>query len=763
MHLAPAEGESAIDFQVRVRQAFNLARPGTILEFGPGHFDFTAGLSVSASHVIVRGAGMDATELDFSASDSAEGILATGDHFLVEDLAVLEPPGDGVKAVGIDGFTARRVRVEWASFADPNNGPYGIYPVLSQNVRIEYCHVRGAEDAAIYVGQSSNALVQYNYVDGNVAGIEIENTIHAEVRNNVATENAAGILVFDLEGLSQAGHSTSVHDNWVYDNNGVNFGHGFLALVPSGTGVLIVSTDDVEIFENDIHDHRSVGIGVISYELGFLPFDPLEYDAWPETIHVHDNRLSNNGRSPNGVVASVVAFQFFPDKIPHVFWDSITPNTGAPAYAPLPGRVYETGPYAGFPLDALKVCVHGNTRDDEPPEYALNQQLFGTMGLGPDGTRYDAAFFDCVHPPVDPVVIPPQPPVPELADELSPEETEALCSAETVGPNWAAFEANCPVLSDYNLFEGNDPRGPALGGGLWYDLTTPLFSDYAKKYRFVFVPPGEAAAYDPEGVFDFPVGTIIAKTFSFDVPDDTEHVVETRLLVRRESGWKSLVYLWDAGVDEAVYTPEGAVVEVTLRHPDDGAPRTIQYGVPDVNQCAGCHEGNADPMDVIGPKARLLNRPAPLTKDRNQLVQWEAAGILTGLPPLESVDRLATWNDPWAWSLEERARAYLESNCAHCHRPGGRAGFTSLWLDVGTTAPFNLGFCKSPIAAGVGAGGLDFDVVPGSSAESILSFRMASATPAVEMPELAKAIVHDQGVALVNAWIDSLEPAGCGD
>jgi len=763
IHLSPLAGEPAADFQVRVRQAFNLAQPGTILEFGVGDFAFTAGLSVTASHVIVRGQGMAVTTLDFSASDAAEGILITGDHFTIHDLAVLDPPGDGVKAVGIDGFTAKRVRVEWSSVADPNNGPYGIYPVLSQNVLIEACHVRGAEDAAIYVGQSSNILVQYNYVDGNVAGIEIENSIGADVHFNVATENAAGILVFDLPGLSQAGHSTRVHDNWIFDNNTVNFGHGFLALVPSGTGMLIVSTDDVEIFGNEIHDNRSVGVGVISYELSFLPFPP-SFDAWPEMINVHDNAMSNNGQSPDGVVANVVAFQFNPEKIPHIFWDGITPtdkSVAGPPFPPLPGRVDASG----FPLPDLQMCVRNNTRDGDTPEQIATQHVFGTMALGPDGTHYDANSFDCTHPTVPPVQIPEPPPIPELAGQLTPAETEALCSAAVAGVNWAAFEANCPLLSDYNLFQGNDPRGPVVEAGLEYELTTPLFSDYANKYRFVFVPPGAAAAYRPEAVFDFPIGTIISKTFGFDLPAGGERVVETRLLIRRAAGWRALVYLWDGLMTTATYTPEGAIVEVTFQHPADspGVGRVIDYGVPDTNQCAGCHKGIADDMNLIGVKARLLNRPHPAdpVNGTNQLTEWETAGILTGLPALGTVDRLPVWNDPSDGTLGERARAYLESNCAHCHRPNGRAGFTSLWLNIQTAEGFNLGFCKSPIAAGPGAGGLTFDIVPGSAAESILSFRLDSAVPAVEMPELAKAIVHDEGVALVNSWIDTLTPAGC--
>lgn len=734
IYLAPDAGESAADFQVRVRQAFSLAQPGTVLEFGEGTFTFTSGLLVSASHVTVRGQGMHATMLDFDASSSAEGILATGDHFLIHDLAVLDPPGDGVKAVGIDGFTARRVRVEWSNFADPNNGPYGIYPVLTENILIELCHVRGAEDAAIYVGQSSNALVRNNWVDRNVAGIEIENTIHADVHGNVATENAAGILVFDLTGLSQAGRSTRVHHNWVYDNNGVNFGHGFLALVPSGTGVLVVSTDDVEIFENQVYDNATLGIGVISYELSLLPFPP-GFDAWPETVHVHDNQLSNNAYAPQGQIGQVIAFQFYPQDPPEILWDGIT----NPAL---------TQPDGTLPLD-LRLCVEDN-----------GAASFGSLKVPASGDRFDETPHACSHPPVPPVVIPEPAPLPDAEEVLSPEETAALCGASPAGVNWPAFEADCPRLADYHLFVGNDPRGPVVERGLEYELTTPLFSDYANKYRFVFLPPGTAAAYQPDTVFDFPVGTIISKTFAFDLPGGGEQVVETRLLIRRESGWKSLVYLWDALMTEATFTPEGAIAEITFQHPD-GAPRTIDYEVPDVNQCAGCHQGVSDAMNVIGPKARLLNRPVPADPaGPNQLVEWELAGILTGLPDLAVVDRLPAWDDPADGTLGERARAYLESNCAHCHRPEGRAGFTSLWLTDATPEGFNLGICKSPIAAGVGAGGLDFDIVPGDPDASILAFRMDSAQPAIEMPELAKAIVHDAGVALVRDWIATL-PGSC--
>jgi uncharacterized repeat protein (TIGR03806 family) len=565
-----------------------------------------------------------------------------------------------------------------------------------------------------------------------VAGIEIENTINAEVRWNVATENTGGILVFDLPGPSQAGAGTSVHHNWVYSNNGPNFGSGVVGLVPPGSGILVLSTDDVEIYENEVHDNITGGIAVLSYQLTLLPV-PAGFDPYPERHYIHDNVMQNNGTSPQGTIGQVIALQFGLGQgasIPDIIWD----RNMNPALVQPDGELPPN----------LKFCVQNN-----------GSASFGTMAAPPSGDRFDLTPYDCTHPAVPRVQIRDALPLPPGQQQLTPAQTAALCGAQPAGVNWPAYEANCPALSDYNLFVSNDPRGPVVERGVEYDLTTPLFSDYANKYRFAFVPLGAAAVYDPDQVMDFPEGTIITKTFAFDTAAG-EELVETRLLIRRASGWRALVYVWDATMTEAFLTPEGGVVNVTFNHPD-GNPRTIDYVIPDVNQCAGCHAGINEPMDLIGPKARLLNRPAP-GGGPNQLDAWTSAGILTGAPAPAGAPRLPVWDDPNDGTLEERARAYLESNCAHCHRPTGRAGFTSLWLDIATPVGFNTGICKTPIAAGVG--GLVYDVVPGDPDQSILVFRMESVVPSVQMPELAKVIPHDAGNALVRDWVTGL-PGSC--
>ncbi len=742
--LAPTPGESALAFETRVRRAVNLSTPGTILEFGEGTFVMTQGLTFAESHVTVRGQGMDKTIFDFSGASGAQAFSAFGDEFLIHDLRIMNPPGDGVKADAVDGVTIRRVWVEWESFADPNNGPYGVYPVNSENVLVEYCYIKGAEDTGIYVGQSNNAVVRFNYLEGNVAGIEIENTTNSDVHHNIATGNTAGILVFDDPGINRVGGTARVHHNWLYDNNGPNFGSSpLLVLVPSGIGILVMAMDNVEIFENDIYDNLTSGIALISFELTLLPYDPA-FDVFPETIHVHHNRMNNNSAIPQNLIGQVIAFQFQND-LPDAWWDRIrNPD-------------YGLGPEELLP-DPLRVCFHDNEAG------ADGDHPWGVLGTAfPGVDRYDEAPFDCEHPPIAPIVLRDRLPLPEGSEPLSPEETAALCGADPgSGPNWGAIEANCPNLSDYNLFAGNDPRGPATERGVLYDLTTPLFSDYANKYRFAFVPEGETATYNAADVFDFPVGTIITKTFTFDLPGGGEQIVETRLLIHREAGWKALVYLWNEDETEAAFTPEGAAVAVDLLR-TDGSEASIVYEVPDANQCAGCHTGFNDPMDVIGPKARLLNRPDPgdATGTTNQLVTWHDLGILDVAVVPENEPRLPVWDDPTDGTLAERARAYLESNCAHCHSPVGRAGFTSLWLQAAQPENFNLGICKHPIAAGPGSGGFTFDIVPGNPAESILVFRMDSAVPPIEMPELAKAIVHDEGVALMTDWIGSMPLDEC--
>lgn len=340
-------------------------------------------------------------------------------------------------------------------------------------------------------------------------------------------------------------------------------------------------------------------------------------------------------------------------------------------------------------------------------------------------------------------------------------------TARASGPvDDAALMADPParVLSAYNLFRDGRAQVPN-DRVVPYDLITPLFSDYAHKFRFVHVPAGRSITYTDDGAFRFPVGAVLVKTFAYPAdfrrPAENVRLIETRLLIRRANGWKTLPYVWNAAMTEARLKVGGKRVPVTWID-TAGQHRDITYRVPNTNQCKACHILGADispQVTPIGPKARNLNRDYDYATGReNQLAHWTRLGILTGAPSPDRAPRVARWDDPAAGSLEARARGYLDVNCGHCHNPRGPARTSGLYLTVTEHRPIHWGVMKPPVSAGRGTGGRGHDIVPGKPDRSILTFRMESTDPGVMMPELGRSIVHDEGVALIRKWIAGLDP-----
>jgi len=312
-----------------------------------------------------------------------------------------------------------------------------------------------------------------------------------------------------------------------------------------------------------------------------------------------------------------------------------------------------------------------------------------------------------------------------------------------------------------------------------YDLNTPLFSDYAHKLRTVWLPPGTTAGYSANASFEFPVGTIISKTFYYPRARDSAAVartydqsrdfsgggldlanvrlIETRLLVRREDGWVAFPYVWNAQQTDAELARTGDELPLELEA-NGGEREAFTYVVPNENQCAGCHVTNLKTRSIapIGLKARHINRDYPYPAgSENQLAHLTRIGYLGGAPPAAQAPRNANWLDD-SQPLAARARAYLDVNCSHCHNPAGPANTTALSFDTETPVDRHLGVCKPPVAAGRGTGDHLFDIVPGHPDDSILPFRMASREPGVMMPEQGRGTVHREGLALVRAWIESL-------
>ncbi len=353
----------------------------------------------------------------------------------------------------------------------------------------------------------------------------------------------------------------------------------------------------------------------------------------------------------------------------------------------------------------------------------------------------------------------------------------ASATAQAPAPvNDAAIMAARPAatLSAYRLFRDAGARDPNARVTP-YDLNTALYSDGALKFRYVYIPAGAQAQYNAEGVFEFPVGTVLVKTFAFaeDMREPTRNVrfLETRLLIRRANGWVALPYVWNAEQTEARLSVIGADVAVNFTN-EEGQAIALDWAVPNVNQCSGCHARNGE-VTPIGPSARNLNRGPiirvdpdffernpeghPVAGGTDQLRQWRNLGLLDRVP--DNAPRVPNAYDATA-PRADRARAYLDVNCAHCHNPEGPAHTSGLDLRWSQSDPALWGVLKRPVAAGRGSAGFEFSIEPGHPERSILVHRMNSTDPGVMMPELGRTLVDERGVALMREWIAGMEDDG---
>jgi parallel beta-helix repeat protein len=366
------------------------ASPGSTVAFGEGVFHFKTGLSLDVDDVRVIGLGRDKTILSFAGqSDGAQGLLVTADGFTLEDLSVEDPRGDAVKIEGANRVVIRRTRVAWTGGPNETNGAYGLYPVQCKNVLIEDSLVSGASDAGIYVGQSQNVVVRRNRAENNVAGIEIENCKKADVYDNTATANTGGILVFNLPGLQTGnGATTRVYQNKIYANNTDNFAPkgNIVGVVPAGTGVVVLASHEAEFFANEIRDHRSANVGVISYLTLEIPITDASYDPFPTGIDFHDNQISGVSEGPNGALGLLLLVSLgeihATGSVPDIVWDGIRD----------PRRMVgdEYGP-------ADRLCFRNN-----------GDANFININVPPNDARLPAtelAPFACTHAALAPVVL----------------------------------------------------------------------------------------------------------------------------------------------------------------------------------------------------------------------------------------------------------------------------------------------------------------------------------------------------------------------
>lgn len=910
--------EPGPDATHRALEAFIAARPGDTIQFAKGFFELTTGLIMQNTEgVTIRGMGRDETVLSFRNSDTAEGMLITNvPGIVIEGLTVIDTPGDGVKVKGSNHVTYRNMRAMWSSDGvlagpdnyqsviqvdcpadpraphaytpSPQNGRYGVYPVESRNVLVEGVEVVGASDAGIYVGQSEDVIVRDSRAAYNVAGFEIENTDRADMYGNLAECNTGGYLVFDLPNLSLYGDGTRVFDNVARNNNIDNFAAaGIVGAVPPGTGMLILGYDRVEVFGNEIRDHNTGSILVVSHEMIEVPED-RRLDLYAEGVHIHDNIMINGGGNPPLPDIESLLQGDLTSAMPtlvrlknrgygaHIVWDGLFDDLAADcaypvdaAGEPVPADEYGEPQYRGsdpnpdcrynaYKFDprgerlkpSMWLCIENNQFSQENPLVANFVNFHGMRGLELLDLLFDpslmtwqgllnvlnglpgwvgsnnlkphqcSAQYGETLPRLAAVEIEPYVPGEGGFEPPTEEEILAACERDTGSAvNREALQAyDCPLLSHYNLFaDSEDPRSMPNDGGVPFVLNSKLFSDYSVKYRVAFLPPGEAAQFRDaaDGVnqaIEFPVGTVIAKTFAF--PDErtgSENVVETRLLIKRRNPegavrWDGLPYIWETTEDGqrvARLALGGGTAAVAWHYRDPATGRLYQgstenYAIPHANQCVTCHAGDDRPTGAppIGPKPRNLNRayaPEALLGTHtaqgqfpqvNQIAYWREHSLLVGGPDdlgvdpntgiAANVERLPRFNvagdaghlGGTPEDIEARARAYLEINCAYCHNPNGNASNTGLFLDSLREVNVNYGICKTPVAAGSGSGGREHDIVPGDADASIMPYRMASLDPEAKMPPLARSVADQEGVSLVQQWIDtvvdgSYADAGC--
>ncbi len=378
------------DAQDALLTALIEAQPNDVIFVEEGRYDIDGQLSLDVDNVTIRGAGQNRTILSFrNLTVGAEGLLVQANHFTLQDIALEDAPGDLFKALGVDGLRVQRVRTEWTTGADPDNGAYGIYPVQCKDVLVEDSIARGASDTGIYVGQSRNIIVRRNTAELNVSGVEIENSVGADVYDNTARHNAAGVTVFNLPDLPVFGARTRIFDNTIEANNTTSFSPSgnSVTYAPTGSGVVVLANDSVEVFGNTFRDNNTAHVIALSFPsleplAGVPPPADPNFDPYTESTYIHDNTYVGGGTMPPPYLQFVVdLLGGLP--VPQIVYD---------------GYVDPAKLVGGSLPAALRTCI----QESDATFANLNVETFHTV---PNITR-DLAPFNCSQPALPPIAIP---------------------------------------------------------------------------------------------------------------------------------------------------------------------------------------------------------------------------------------------------------------------------------------------------------------------------------------------------------------------
>jgi parallel beta-helix repeat protein len=374
------------DIEKRIQSQLILAENGSTIDLPEGVIHFTKSLSMDGKKKItIKGKGMNKTILSFKGQlMGAEGLkISNCEQITLENFTIQDSKGDLIKTMHVTGITFRLVKAEWTGKPSAKNGGYAFYPVQCTQVLIDSSTAIGASDAGIYVGQSKHIVVKNCTAYNNVAGIEIENSLYADVHNNTATGNTGGILIFDLPDLVQKrGGYTRVFNNLIKENNHSNFAPkgNIVAKVPAGTGILILATNQVEIFDNQIIDNKTVGTGIISYFMTENKIKDKDYYPYPTGIYIHDNQFERKDKrvSITSTMGKIFTFKLkYGKNVPHIIYDGIVDKNTLDA--------------SGQVKPENKICIRQN-----------KNQSVGNMDAENDFKKptRDASQFDCTLEPL---------------------------------------------------------------------------------------------------------------------------------------------------------------------------------------------------------------------------------------------------------------------------------------------------------------------------------------------------------------------------
>lgn len=309
-------------------------------------------------------------------------------------------------------------------------------------------------------------------------------------------------------------------------------------------------------------------------------------------------------------------------------------------------------------------------------------------------------------------------------------------------------------LSDYRFFSGDMKDHNPSEKVIAYAPASSLFTDYALKKRFVWMPSGAKAEYIADSeLLNFPLGAALIKSFYYEdmLPNGGTKIIETRVMIKKSTGWIFAEYVWNEDQTEAFLQMDGSYQQISWLQ--DGNQKSTNYRIPSDVECLTCHKSNNSPVP-IGLKPQNLNIDYEYDDGAmNQIQKLIQEGYLQPNVPANIVSTV-NYSDVLQ-PLDLRLRSYLDMNCAHCHRQDSHCDYRPIRLAFSETSdPMNIGLCVEPDEF-INTALINI-VTPSNIERSVMHFRLNSIDENTRMPLLGRTLVHEEGVQLLEDWINSI-------